>query len=232
MRQWAGAFNARDLAGTPVGDAVIRRGVLFRSGKPEAWLPQGWQDAAADGVRRVIDLRDPRELREQVHGAEAAGVGYESMPIEDPDNAEFRELMVPYLMHTDQYRDYLRLFGDRVAAAVGRIANAGPGTVVCCSAGRDRTGLVTGILLRALGADISTLLAADELATRTINERHRVSNHPYERYRPEPELTQWVDSRAAALTELYSDLDAEAFLAEHGVSVEPAREWLFERPGR
>ncbi|WP_311477751.1 tyrosine-protein phosphatase [uncultured Gulosibacter sp.] len=228
MRQWAGAFNARDLAGTPVGDAVIRRGVLFRSGKPEAWLPQGWLEAAADGVRRVIDLRDPRELREPINGADAAGVRYESTPIEDPDNAEFRELMVPYLMHTNQYRDYLRLFGDRVAAAVARVANAGPGTVVCCSAGRDRTGLVTGLLLRALGASVSTLLAADEFASRTINERHKVSNHPYESFRPEPALSEWVASRAAALEQFYGELDVETFLRAHGVTVEPAREWLLD----
>lgn len=227
MREWAGAFNARDLAGTRVGDSVVRPGVLFRSGKPEAWLPQGWLDAAADGVRRVIDVRDPSEQRQQPDGFAAAGIDYEFWPVEDPQDAEFRALMVPYMMHTNQYPDFLRLFGDRVAAAVARVVEAGPGTVVCCSAGRDRTGLVTGMLLRALGADIDTLLAADELATRTINERHRVANHPFERFKPEPLLTEVVESRAASLREFYVGLDAADFLAEHGVSVSSARDWLF-----
>lgn len=228
-RTWPGAFNARDLGGIPVAAGVLAPGALFRSGQPQAWAPEAWRCAEADGVRRILDLRDPSEPRGEVVGR--AGIDYGFAPVEDPALPAFRERFDPYLNHTAGYADFVAMFPDFVAAAVGRILAAGPGTLVCCSAGRDRTGLVTGILLLRLGATAGTLAREDELAVRAVNEHHlhREKPHPYERWHDEAELGPIIRSRGDALRDFAADFDAAAFLRAHGVpdaAVEHARGWL------
>ena len=110
---WPGAFNSRDLGGTPVAGGSVRPGVLYRSGQPEAWAPQAWREAAAGGVRRVLDLRDEREPRSRPDGAAETGIGYAHAAVDDPDDVEFRRRFVPYLNHTAGYAGFLELFGDR-----------------------------------------------------------------------------------------------------------------------
>lgn len=230
-REWAGAFNARDLGGIPLAEGRVSGGVLFRSGQPEAWRPEGFVAAAEDGVRRILDLRDPTEPGGVPEAAATAGISYGFSPVEDPRDPEFRARFDPYLNHPSGYADFAAMFPDRVAAALGRVLDEGPGTVVCCSAGRDRTGLVTSVLLLALGADPDALLAEDECASRAVNERHRTraTPHPYERWVPESELRVAVASRRDALAEFIREFDAREFLAEYGIdsaAFDTARSWL------
>lgn len=226
-QHWPGAFNARELGGIAVTGGRIRHDVLFRSGQPETWSPAGAQAARAAGVERIIDLRDPREPR----GAPPDdGPPREFTPIEDPDDPAFRARFVPYLNHPGGYADFLGMFPELVGRAVRRVIDAGPGTVICCSAGRDRTGLVTGLLLAGLGAAPSTLADEDELATRAVNERHRTREtpHPYESFQRSDDLAAAVASRRRAVVAFFSGLDAAAFLRDHGAEVDRARSWLVE----
>lgn len=230
--EWAGSFNARDLGGLEVAGGVVRPAVLFRSGKPEAWEPAGFNQAAADGVRRIIDLRDPTEPGGVPEAARTAGIDYVFSPIEDPHAPEFKARFQPYMNHTSGYFDFLGMFGDRVARSVDAVFTRGPGSLICCSAGRDRTGLVTSIILLALGADARELLQQDELAVRAINERHRGRTHPYESWQPAEVVDGMVASRRDSLLEFADAFDARAFLDREGISgrtIDAASDWLVVR---
>lgn len=227
-RAWPGAFNARDLAGLPVVDGHIRAGVLFRSGQPQAWADAGWRAAHADGVRRIVDLRDEREPRGLAESRD--GIAYTFAPVEDPTLPAFRARFTPYMNHPSGYADFTAMFSDRIAAAVGSILAAGPGTLICCAAGRDRTGLVSSILLLALGADAETLVAEDARATRAVNEHHlhREKPHPYEHWVDDNELALVVADRAQALRAFVAEFDALRMLAQHGIDagrICAARDW-------
>lgn len=229
---WAGAFNARDLGGLPVSGGALRPGVLFRSGKPEAWKSAGFEQAAADGVKRIFDLRDESEPGEAPSAAARAGIDYRFSAVEDPTAPEFKARFQPYMNHTSGYVDFLNMFGDRVAATVKSVFESGPGTLLCCSAGRDRTGLVTSIVLLSLGAHVSVLQAQDELAVRAINERHRGRTHPYESWQPNEVVDEMVSSRRDALRDFSEAVDARAFLADHGVgldTIQIGQDWLIAR---
>ncbi|WP_225735919.1 tyrosine-protein phosphatase [Gulosibacter chungangensis] len=226
---WAGSFNARDLGGIQVAGGVVRPNVLFRSGKPEAWEAAGFAQAAAAGVHRIIDLRDPAEPGGVPELSEGSGIDYYFSPIEDPQSPAFKSRFQPYMNHTSGYLDFLGMFGDRVARTVGTVLDAGPGTLICCSAGRDRTGLLTSVILLALGADTAHLQQQDELAVRVINERHRGLTHPYESWQPPEIVDEMVASRRQALEKFVAAFNAQSFLTEQGVSeraVAEAREWL------
>lgn len=207
-RHWPGAFDTRDLGGLALEDGrVLRPGVLWRSGRIEAFTDDAWRAAAAEGVRTVVDLRDDRERvrRDEDPAADpgAAGVRVVGSAIEDPDDPRFRALCSPYLDDPADYRAYSELFAERIGRTVRVLddATARGGTIVNCSAGRDRTGLVVGLVLLELGAGADVLGREDELATRAVNAHHgrRTVPHPYERHLDGDALDARVAERRAAI---------------------------------
>ncbi|WP_154606190.1 tyrosine-protein phosphatase [Arthrobacter sp. AQ5-05] len=210
---WEGAVNARLLAGD-----------IYRMGRSEWLTERGWQQVRDDGVRTVIDLRNPGErLRRPTDPVvgEAAMAGFDvvNLPTEDPDNAEYQALCQPYLNHPNHYADILRLFPEKIVAVIKELAVARGAVVIHCSAGRDRTGLIASLLL-ALLDETDRVRQEDELATRGINEWHLVApvKHPYERYLDAAAMAEVVADRGRAVAGFIGGLDVRTFLLANGVS--------------
>ena len=154
----------------------------------------GWQQMLDDGVTTVVDVRTPPEIkRRQLDPVSAVPDAIQRihLPIEDINHTEFWERNVPYPMHPDAYQDTMETFGDRVAAAMATVLDSwqAGGTVLHCTAGRDRTGLVLGLILQlpdipggAAGWEEQANVYAS--GAHGINEHHRVHPipHPYESY--------------------------------------------------
>ncbi|SDX40563.1 Tyrosine phosphatase family protein [Arthrobacter sp. cf158] len=211
---WDGAVNAWRIAGD-----------VYRMGRHEWVTEAGWRQMYDDGVRTVIDLRasGERHLRDtdpEVPENVKARIDVVHCPTEDPDHSRFSELFGPYLKEPSQYRDYLELFGEKVAAVFKAIA-ASPGKVVVhCSAGRDRSGVIALILQKLAGVDDDQIVHGYELAARGINERHRTHGapHAHDPYLAEDDLEAMLAQRRTGLRELLASFDASGFLAVNGVS--------------
>lgn len=157
------AMNLRDLGGMPArGGLVTRRGRLFRTGN----LAHLDAEQAAVLVERLglaayCDLRVAHEI--EVEGRPdalvAAGVAWRPMPIDSFDPA-FRRHTLPTSAHwTDCYAS---VFGRHLAvyAELVRAAAESPAPIAFgCSAGKDRTGVATALILRCLGVDHRAILA-------------------------------------------------------------------------
>ena len=208
---WDGAVNAWR----------VRPG-LWRMGRAE-WLSEaGWGDLVRDGVGAVVDVRLPQEVkRRETDPPESEtppNVDRVHLPIEDHENQEFRELCFPYLDHPRYYNDAVRIFPDKVADALNVLRErweAG-GVVVHCSAGRDRTGMLTAILLQLDDvpggpADWEEQAAVYSAAVRGINEHHRTSGirHPYESYQEPDVLEPALQDRLLSLREFLDDWPGE-----------------------
>jgi protein-tyrosine phosphatase len=150
--RWDGsAYNFRDPGGLPTEDGrTTRSGVLYRS----ATLHDLGPEAAAVlreelGIGCVVDLRTPDEVT--VQGAATAGawgVHCLSLPVVPPPLPE-RGGPADLL---SRYFAYLERSTPNVVAALRHVSRTVPSPVaIHCTSGKDRTGVVTGLLLRLVG---------------------------------------------------------------------------------
>lgn len=160
-----GIFNVRDLGGTPAGGGrVLRTGRVLRADSLHR-ARASVEVLRAHSVVRVLDLRDERE-RASDGVLVAEGVEVQHHPVIDPTFAWFddsHDEVSTLLAH--RYREILTAFGPRFATAMTSIAEVvsdgeGGGAVAYhCAVGKDRTGLLTALLLGALDAPDEAIVA-------------------------------------------------------------------------
>lgn len=156
---WDGCFNVRDLGGLETASGRrTRYGAVIRADNVRRLSEAGWQAALDYGVRRVIDLRFAGEApgEDDAHAAVDV-IAISLFGRHDPEAARaFDER----LLATDDigavfaagYIRTLERAPQRVAEAVAAVADAEDehGVLIHCFAGKDRTGIVTALLLDAV----------------------------------------------------------------------------------
>jgi protein-tyrosine phosphatase len=140
-------FNYRDLGGHPAQGGRMRTGVLYRS---DAVAGLDAETAANLGLRTAIDLREKGEK-----DAEPATVGparVHELPVIDADPA------APYTL-TGFTRWLVESRGNAWADAVRLLAHEPLPAVFFCSSGKDRTGVLSGLIQSALGVADDAVIA-------------------------------------------------------------------------
>jgi len=179
---WDGCVNVRDLGGHPTANGETRFGRIVRADLIRRLSDDGWEALLAYGVRSIVDLRHQQEVDADEPPHELA-VDVVHVPLfPDPASPDWPEIDVigrkagvgaPGTRAV--YGELLRRFPDRMAAAVSAVADAPEGGVVVhCMAGKDRTGLVTALLLRLAGVPSEAIgedYAVTEINLREATER-------------------------------------------------------------
>jgi len=155
-----GAVNFRDLGGYPAdGGTRTRWRTLFRADGLGELTEADLSVLRAFGIRTVIDLRSGSELERGRFDVDAHPVAFHHFPFIDelPDAQEFERR--PGLLGS-QYQEILRDAGSQILAALEVLATpeALP-AVFHCTAGKDRTGVLSAIVLSLLGVDEPTVVA-------------------------------------------------------------------------
>ncbi|WP_224403021.1 tyrosine-protein phosphatase [Pseudonocardia sp. ICBG1034] len=154
-----GVHNFRDLGGLRAGpDLRVRPGALFRSDTLQALSPADVDHLVSGlGLELVVDLRSGTEAVEEGRGPLALRpVGYLNAPLLDlpvSDLPAHEQSLSFSLEHLSSPASPLATVVRVVAALAGRP------TLLHCAAGKDRTGLVTALLLRLLGVDDDEIVA-------------------------------------------------------------------------
>lgn len=151
-----GLANARDLGGLRRRDGSRTPfGVFYRSENADWITPAGWDAVYAEGIRTIVDLRQPGERAKDSRGRP----GWLTVRDVDLDNLENGEFWKDYwdngLVGTAMYYlPHLAAMPERAGAALSGIVGAPPGGVLFhCAGGRDRTGMIAMLLLTAAGAE-------------------------------------------------------------------------------
>lgn len=158
---WDGYVNARDLGGlptslSPTGSTVTGR--IARGPRRERLTPAGWEAARAWGLTSIVDLRCAYEVGKQdgdpnVSTEILADLVIANAPTEDHNDPEFQKICFPILDSPEYWSHNWRLQPHLVRASLDAIASANPGVLVHCSAGRDRTGMISALLLGNAGVE-------------------------------------------------------------------------------
>jgi protein-tyrosine phosphatase len=152
---WDGCVNVRDLGGLPLhGGGQTRFGVAVRADSIRGLTEEGWRALLDYGVRAAIDLRAPDELAADPPGDAPIPVTHAQLAASDLDWSSVRE---GYLAMLDASR-------PRFAEVFRLLAQSEEPVVVHCQGGRDRTGLVVGLLLALAGVDFETIAADHALS--------------------------------------------------------------------
>ncbi len=161
-----GCANFRDLGGYPArGGARLRWRRLFRSDSLNGLTEEGVDRITGElGIGAIVDLRSTGEVAADGRGALRARIPvYHHLPLFegpltlDPDLMERLTLAERYFLMAERAQ-------VGVARVVGALADCSTPVVYHCTAGKDRTGVISAIVLGLLGVP-DELIVADYAAT-------------------------------------------------------------------
>lgn len=226
-----GMHNVRDLGGVPLeGGGATAFGVVLRGETVVHLTSQGVDRFLGLGIRHVLDLREPDERKADGEGLlEAAyqrsDVLHEAVPlarssvVDDPIGRVHDAARVG-----DRYAAYLHNGGFRLADALARTAWSRCALYVHCAVGKDRTGVVSGLLLKLAGAHDDAVVE-DHLLTseRLVPVLTRLGSRPAYPHLATPDWTAQQPSEEALrlfLEHLRARGGAAHWLLDHGVDSE------------
>jgi hypothetical protein len=186
---------------------------------PRRLSETGWAAAWAHGVRTVVDLRDADE-REPDRAPRPAGISTVHVPL-DPVGTPFYEhwQKIDNLASPLYFPAMLAEHPERVIAAMRAIASAAPGCVVFhCASGKDRTGLLTLVLLTLAGASPEEIIADYLLTYDRMKPRYDEIGVPDQLTAVYELLAGRGTTIEASLTSTIASLTMPDFLLQNGLS--------------
>jgi len=155
---WESLLNARDLGGLPAFHGHVRDGAIVRSDALYRLKDAGRAALVAHGVRTVIDMRTPAEVAANSYAFDkASGVAHHHIP------QQTEEMWKSLGGKADRITFDLTMLqlGQRNFSAIARAIADAPdgGVLIHCEVGKDRTGLMTMLLLDLVGTPADTIAA-------------------------------------------------------------------------
>jgi protein-tyrosine phosphatase len=228
---WDGCLNVRDLGGFAVDSGDTRFGSVVRADSVSQLTPAGWKALADYGVRTVLDLRGDQEREDDPPRDVPVEVLH--IPFMEASDEEWNEIAeelealktLPVADATrDAYLIFLERFRANVGAAVKAVAHAPEGGIVIhCVGGKDRTGLLTALLLYLAGVPVAEIAADYALSEDRLRPRHDKWFESAETDAEREQLERIARCPPEAIVEVFAELERrygsiEGYLRAAGVS--------------
>ena len=217
--------NFRELGGLQINENYqVKDDMLYRSGSFSDLPDSDEQKLLATGINRVVDFRSPFEIeREPDHIPASLNAEYVPCQIGslDPNSmGAFMKVFTSEDFHKSQV-DSLMIMANH--GFVENIADYKPlfnslqetESVVLfhCSAGKDRTGLASSLILHILGADWDTIMAdflrSNEAVAKMDTKKMEMYGIPADRAKSLAGVeAEYLESAWAGIVEKYGSVDA------------------------
>lgn len=153
--------NFRDIGGYAAADGRhVRWGLIYRSGATPLLSPNDQAEIHALGLRNMLDLRSDEERQiapTKIDGVQYRAVGYSMLAMMKPGQ--------PMRNGVDLYRDFPEFLAPQMRILFTMLERDEGPVVYNCSAGQDRTGFATALILSALGVPRETIIKDYLLST-------------------------------------------------------------------
>lgn len=180
-----GGCNFRHISGYPAhGGRRLREGKLFRSGVLAHLSALDHERLQPLGIRTIIDLRHADERRHDptrwcdqdaviIAGDEDTGAAslLRLALRTSPTLATMHQTMI------DVYRSMPESLAGRMRVLFERLLSGDLPLLIHCSAGKDRTGFATAMILEALGVDRSLVFQDYLYTNEAVHLEHFVLEH-------------------------------------------------------
>lgn len=232
------AFNIRDLGGLETADgSIIRWNRLYRGDCLAFLSPKEWKKLENCGITSIIDLRSRPEtilMKDQVPET----MQYFHCPLQkeeiDFENAPESASKAFSKSLADGYQKMLKDSPKLIVTAVKTVIQCleKGGILFHCTAGKDRTGVLSAVLLTLLGAAREDIVA-DYQVSFTYNQRG--INKAAMDLPDYPSMLPMLGSDAEnmeQLLDLFEELDLVSYLIQHGLTdsdLTHLRELVLER---
>jgi protein-tyrosine phosphatase len=154
-------LNFRDVGGISLpGKKKIREGLIFRSANPDKISRRDNEKLSSLNIRTVIDLRAPGEVKSKKRTVDKAEVI--SLPLDFQKVTRERLKPIIYKKNAEEiiadisnglYLEILDASAPVVKQVMEILASpSGYPLLIHCQAGKDRTGILTALILLTLGA--------------------------------------------------------------------------------
>lgn len=162
------AYNVRDLGGYAINEhAMTKWHQLYRSDSLEHLDEHDWQYLVKLNVKWIIDLRSRSEIQQMPYDCECYGIHYVTLPFMKEDKSPNELLDEEGRKHfLDSmklcYESMIDEIHPQIVEAMNVIANAlehHEAVLFHCTAGKDRTGMLSALLLSLCGVDQYDILA-------------------------------------------------------------------------
>lgn len=158
-------YNFREVVATTADGVALRRGALYRSDALNRLTRDGRATLSGLGIVRVVDLRSQFDVRmggpDRLRGAAVEVVRV-------PILGGGFQLDLSSISLRGLYAAILTEFGAALGESVLAVADAPGPVVVHCTAGKDRTGLLVALALRAVGVPVEQVLADYEVTAANL----------------------------------------------------------------
>ncbi len=170
-----GSWNSRDVAAI----TGIKPGVLYRSASLANLKTAGQERLEALNITDVIDLRSNREVTHDGTDKLPSALNLHLIPIDAGDVSNLKQTLGPNLAESlkslmdnpqagNMASDYMESMYRQIVTnpatarqltnALKVITNAKGATLIHCTAGKDRTGILVSLVLHLLGVPKETIL--------------------------------------------------------------------------
>ncbi|MDD9963771.1 MAG: tyrosine-protein phosphatase [Gammaproteobacteria bacterium] len=161
-----GGSNFRDLGGYRTADGqTVARGMLFRSGAMTGLTDADMAYLDGFEIKTIVDLRSNEEISlypnhwAAKHRIEVVTGGYSFAAMMSGEESGERPAM------SELYPRLLESIGPQIKTYFDEALGEGAPMVVNCSAGQDRTGIVSALMLLLLGVPEPTVIEDYLLST-------------------------------------------------------------------
>lgn len=211
-------FNLRELSGYPTPSGDTKSHVFLRSDNLTHLSPTEIQVLKDYGLTQVIDLRHDQEIK------------HEPDPFKEDEDVEYKNIAVTdYASFTTQDLSEILLSDLYITMAENKtfiksifeaLANETGTTLFHCSAGKDRTGIISALILKLVGVSDWDIVADYQVSITYLIPKYEPMDH-----NPAKQYPSLYDSKAETmfvfldyLNQTYPSI--EAYFYHKGLSEE------------